>query len=633
MIPSRLHIKFAILIGALTLTGHQSALAVDVFGVKLFDTGTVTPEGTIAYATALHIDEGEEHAGLQVEMRASSLLATQEKDGAADIFALASRARADHERLIAALYAEARYGATIAIRIAGQPLEELRHDSIEVTPGQAVAVDIDIHPGPSFQFGQITFDAAHSTEVAPDLTPSHYGLKSGDAARSTKIISAIDKLREAWRDHGYPLAQVVRKDISADHARSAVDLHVTIDPGPPAVYGWVNVTGASSLSTGTIADQSALEPGKRYDARDINKARDRLRKLESIESVRVVEGSQVDASGGIPMTLEVTERKPRYFGATASMSSLDGAELRAYWGHRNLFGEGERLRIDGAVSQLGEGSIEDSNFNVGAEFTKPGIIDVDTDLFTEFRIEREQPDTYESRFVKGRVGLVRRFSQQLSGTVAVEARYEQIDDVFGSSEYFPLSLTGELDYDTRDHKLDPTSGMHTTVLMRPTVDTLVETAYVSATASIATYAALNGNENIIFAGRFFGGLIAGSSLSDVPASDRFFAGGGSSVRGYEYRSLGPRIDGEIAGGLALIGGSAEARIRINDRFGIVPFIDAAAVSEDSAMSFSDGIYVGAGIGLRYYTSLGPLRLDVAIPLNDHPGQAGFGIYLGLGQAF
>ena len=631
MIRSRRHTLSIVLLSAIIVCGPHAAHAVDVLGIELFGSDAKSPEGMVAYTTLLHILNGD--GDLEKDLRASSILVSKEKEGAADLFTLASRARADQERLVAALYADARYGATIAIKVAGQPLDTLHHDEIEAPAGQSLVVDIEVDPGPRFQFGQIVFDQAGPTDVAPVMEPVHYGLTSGETARSTQILAAIDKVREAWREHGYPLARIVRKDISADHARAAVDLHVTVDPGPPAVYGWVNVTGASGLSTGTIADQSKLAPGKRYDARDISKARERLRKLESIESVRVVEGSHVDQSGGIPMTLEVTERKPRYFGATASMSTLDGAEVHAYWGHRNLFGDGERLRVDGTVSQIGENSIEDSNFKLGVEFTRPGILDIDTDLFTEFRLEREQPDAYESRFVKMRTGLNHRFDERLSGSVAIEARYEEIDDVFGHTEYLPMALSGEVTYDSRDHKLDPTSGLHATALVKPTIDAMVDTAYVSTTASIATYAGLGANENMTLAGRIFGGLIAGASSSDVPASERFYAGGGGSVRGYEYRSLGPRIGGDVAGGLALLGASAEMRIRIDDRFGIVPFIDAAAVSEDTAMRFSDGIYIGAGIGLRYYTSLGPLRLDVAIPLSDHDGQTGYGIYLGLGQAF
>lgn len=619
-----------VLAGSLTLATSNIALAADVLGLQLFGSRPAAVEGAISYTTVIHVPGDTD---LESELRATSILVSHEKEGAADVFSLVARARADQERLIATLYAEALYGATVAIRIAGHPVESLRHEEIVEPTAENLIIDVAVDPGQPFQFGQITFDQTNQTDIAPLMDPHHYGLRSGETAHSTLIVGAIDKLREAWREHGYPLAQIVRQDISADHARSAVDIHVTVDPGPPAVYGWVNVTGASSLSTATIADQSALKPGMRYDTRDIGKARERLRKLESIESVRVVEGSRVDASGGIPMTLDVTERRPRYFGATASMSTLDGAEVRAYWGHRNLFGAGERLRIEGAVAQIGENRIDEANFNLGAEFTKPGIFDIDTDLFTEFRIEREQPDTYESRFAKGRVGFIRRFDLHFSGSIAMEVRYEQINDVFGYNEYLPVALTGEVIYDDRDRKLDPTSGLHATALVEPTIDALVDTAYVSTSASIATYAALGGNENVILAGRLLSGFIAGASPADVPASERFYAGGGGSVRGFEYRSLGPRIDGKVAGGLARIGGSAEVRIRINDRFGFVPFIDAAAVSEDTSMRFSDGIYIGAGIGLRYYTSLGPLRLDVAIPLSDHSGQAGYGIYLGLGQAF
>lgn len=621
----------ALLVCALVSVEASPAAAVDVFGVSIFGAGKKAPEGTLPYDTKIHI-EGDDRA-LADELSSASLLVSQQSDGASDLFALSARARADHERLLAALYAQARYGATVSIEIAGQPLDALTNESTGSASPGPVAVVVSVSPGPVFSFGSIVFEKSSATDVAPSMDPNDYGLAQGAMARSTGIVAAIDRVREAWREYGYPLAQVVRKDIAADHARSAVDVRVTVDPGPPAVYGWVNVTGTSNITTGTIAAQSDLRPGQPFDARDIKKARERLRKLESVESVRVLEGTNVDADGGIPMTIEVTERKPRYFGATASMSTLDGAELRAYWGHRNLFGEGERLRVDAAVDRLGENSIEESGFKFGVEFVKPGILDIDTDLFAEFRLEREQPDFYDSRFVKGRMGLNRRLNKQLSGTAALEARYEQIDDAFGRTEYLPVALNGELVHDSRDNKLDATSGVHATALVKPTLDVLVETAYVSASAAVASYAALDRAENAILAGRLFAGIIAGASAADVPASERIFAGGGGSVRGYEYRSLGPLKGGQVVGGLALVGGSIEARIRISERFGLVPFVDAAAVSADTAMRFSDDFYVGAGIGLRYYTSLGPLRLDVAFPLSDREGQAGYGIYLGLGQAF
>lgn len=617
--------------GAIVAAEARSAAAVDVLGMSVFGGTKSAPEGTLSYATKIDV-EGDDPA-LADELRGVSILVSQQSDGAADPYALTARARADHERLLAALYAEARYGATVSITIDGRPLDEPGDGSIRSAKPDPIAVAVSVRPGPAFTYGAVTFEQSRPTDVAPVMDAMHYGLKQGAIARSTEIVAAIDRVREAWREHGYPLAQIVRKDIAADHARSAVDIHVTVDPGSPAVYGWVNVTGASNISTGTIADQSDLRSGQRFDARDIKKARERLRKLESVESVRVVEGARVDADGGIPVTIEVTERKPRFFGATASMSTLDGAELRAYWGHRNLLGEGERLRVDAVVSQIGENSIEESGFKFGMEFVKPGVWDIDTDLFSEFRLERDQPDYYESRFVKGRMGLNRRFNKRLSGSAAIGARYERIADVFGERDYLPVALDGELAYDSRDKKLDPSSGLHATALVKPTVDALADTAYVSASATVASYAAIDGNDTVILAGRVIANVIAGASPADVPASERIFAGGGGSVRGYEYRSLGPRIGGRVAGGLTAVGGSLEARIRVSEHLGIVPFVDAAAVSADTAMRFSGDFYIGAGIGLRYYTSLGPLRLDVAFPLSDSEGQAGYGVYLGLGQAF
>lgn len=608
------------------------ASAAELFGIQIPGTTKPVPAGALAYAPTINLDGAD--AGLLDALKEASLLVTDKDQGAADVAALAARARADHDRLLAALYAEAHYGATISIRIAGTPLEDMRGLSAEpAIDAHPIHVDIAIAPGPLFRFGAVQLAATRPHDDAPAMNPADYGIEPGAPARSTAIITAIERLQEAWRMRGFPLASVARKEIAADHARNLVDVDIAIDPGPPAVYGWVNVTGAKRIETGTIAAQSALKPGRRYDPRDLKRARERLRKLEGVESVRIIEGREVDASGGIPVTLEVSERKQRYIGATASMSTLDGGEARAYWGHRNLLGEGERLRVDAALGQIGNHGIDDTDLKLGAEFVKPGILDIDTDLFTEFRLEREHPDTYESRFVKGRVGLMRRMSETLSGSVALETRYEEIEDAFGRNQYLPVSMTGELVHDSRDNRLDPGSGYHATLTLKPTADALVHAAYVSGTASLATYRALQDDDRVVLAGRILGGFVAGATVADVPASERLHAGGGGSVRGYQYRSLGTLVDGRVVGGLALIGASMEARIRLGDRFGIVPFLDIAAVSHDTSLRFADSVYVGAGVGLRYYTALGPLRLDVAVPLGDHHGQSGYGIYLGLGQAF
>lgn len=604
----------------------------ELFGVSIFGNSSAVPEGALAYTVAIEIDD-QNDTGLRARIAGASLLVTHVRQGAADAGALTARAHADLEQLTVALYAEARYGAKIEISIDGTPLGVFRADLFEAPAAEPVAVRIRVEPGPMFRFGKVEFLQTTPTDVAPLTDPQLFKLVTGEPARSDLIVAAIDRLVEDWRQAGFPYAQIVKKDILADHARSIVDVSVLVEPGAPATYGWINVVGASDLSTGTIADQSALRPGQRFDPKDLRTTRERLRKLESIESVRIIEGEAVDAEGGIPITLEVTERKPRFFGATAAVSTLDGAEIGAHWGHRNLLGEGERLRVDGSVSRLGAESLDQLQFNAGAVFSKPGILDIDTDLFLEFRFEREVPDAYDSYSGRVKAGLQRRFDEYLTGSIALDGRQTYVEDAFGEHNFTLLSLPVEIDYDTRDNKLDPASGLHMMLRGSPTVDLAAGSAFVQSRAQLASYLALADERRVILAGRVAVGSIAGASLVDVPATLRFFGGGGGSARGYEYRSLGPEFDGEVTGGLGLAEASAELRLRLSETIGLVPFVDVAAVSSHSYFDFNDAIYVGAGLGLRYFSALGPIRLDAAVPLTERDGRSGFGLYIGLGQAF
>lgn len=618
------------LIGPLLLAAVPAAAA-ELFGVQLFGEQHSPQVGSLRYEVVFSLEGGE--AGLKKVLSESSLLVADEAQGAADAFALIARARADRDQLTAALYTQARYGGRVDILVAGRPLSDARPDEMSPTDNETVPVSIHVDAGPVFNFGNVAIDQTQATDAIEQPRPQDYGLTPGQPARSDLIVRAIDRLVEDWRSKGYPFAQVAEKEISADHARREVDVAIRIDPGAPAVYGWISVVGAKDLDSKTIADQSALEPGRRFDPRDLSKSRERLRKLESIESVRIIEGNDVDAGGGIPLTLEVRERKPRFFGGTASVSTLDGAEVNAYWGHRNLLGEGERLRVDGSVSRLGAVAFEDLEFDAGAIFEKPGIYDIDTDLFAEFRMGRDNPEPYDAYSVRLKTGVSHRFSEWTTGSVAIEAGQSRIEDAFGTRHHTLLSTPADIGYDGRDNRLDPASGLHAVGRLVPVVDVAEGGSFLAAEFQVAGYRSIDPDGRMILAGRVAGGSIAGASHSDVPASYRYFAGGGGSVRGYEYRSLGPLVDGRLAGGLSFVSASAELRLRVSEHFGVVPFVDVATVSENSFPEFSEANYVGAGLGLRYYTSLGPLRFDFAVPLTERDNRDEFAFYVGLGQAF
>ncbi|MBA2126736.1 outer membrane protein assembly factor [Hyphomicrobium methylovorum] len=619
----------AIAIASIAKAGPADAL--ELFGVHIFGETSSVAAGDLAYHTSLNISGTEDSSSLEKLISDVSHTMQEQEHGAQDAYTLVARTRGDVDQIRAALYSDGYYAGDIDIRIAGQKLEGLDPATLSTAKDARIEVAFNIATGPRFAFGNVQLTQRSHPNEAPSITAEDLGLVRGAPAKSSIIIAATDKLVESWRVAGFPLARVVDKDISADHAQHAVDVHVEIDPGPPAVYGWVGVSGAPTLNHDTVMDQSKLEPGQRFSPADLKRARDRLAKMPSVESVRVVEGNAVDPNGGIPVSLEVVERKPRYFGATASLSSTDGAEIEAHWGHRNFFGEGEHLRLEGGLSRIGD-NISQLEFDAAAIYTKPGVLDVDTDLISEFRLAREHPDTYESLDASAKVGLAHVFSPALSGSVSLATKFSRVDDAFGQNDYLLISLPIEAAYDTRDKPLDATTGVSILAAVTPTAEAIRGVVFNKSEVQAATYQALDADGHAVLAGRIGAGSIAGAALSEVPASTRFFAGGGGSVRGYDYRSLGPMLDGNVIGGLGYVSASAELRLRVTEQFGIVPFIDAASVTDNPWPSFSD-IFIGAGLGLRYYTAIGPLRIDVATPLTDRDEHSSVAVYIGLGQAF
>jgi translocation and assembly module TamA len=128
--------------------------------------------------------------------------------------------------------------------------------------------------------------------------------------------------------------------------------------------------------------------------------------------------------------------------------------------------------------------------------------------------------------------------------------------------------------------------------------------------------------------------MSGAERDEIPADIRFYAGGGGSIRGYAYQSVGPTQNNEPIGGRSLITMSAELRIKITEKMGLVAFVDGGSAFESAFQDFEETLQWGGGLGFRYFTAIGPLRLDVGIPINRRAGiDDSFQIYVSIGQAF
>lgn len=612
---------------ALGLAAAGPARAFELFGITLFgaEEDTADVVDPLRYSVTLTV-AGDDELRETLE-EASSLVADEERPVSGSL-GLIAKARSDREQLIAALYREARYDGVVTVTIAGRPIDEIEPDA--QFSGEPVPVAVSVDPGSVFTFGAVRLEGD-----AAGLDPARFGLVAGAEAGSDVIIKAEAEIVRVLKEEGRPLAKVAARDVVADHETRTLDVTLDVAAGPVAPYGETTVEGAETVDPAFTAMMAGLEPGRTYSPEEIEEARQRLVDLGVFSSVGVREAGALDASGAIPIRVEVSERKHRYFGVGATISNTEGLGIEGYWGHRNLFGRAEKLRVEGSISRIGDtGQLGKLNYNAAVMFEKPGVLGPASKFYSNVRTVFEHPEAYDRFSIKAASGLEYQFGKvhTVSGEVAVE--WSKVEDALNPAGVRHLLVSIPLQYvfDNRDSRLDPKRGFRVLAFAEPTHDFENGATFVKFRGEASAYRAIDDAGKFVFAARAATGSIVGADLASVPADRRFYVGGGGSVRGYAYQGVGPKDGGKPTGGLSYVEGSVELRIAVNDTFGVVPFIDVGSVSTSRMPSLS-GLKAGAGVGIRYLTPFGPLRVDAAVPLNRDPGDPRFGIYAGIGQAF
>lgn len=604
------------------------ATAFELFGIRLWGSDEKADEAItdpLSYTVTIEVPDADDD--LKEKLENVSSLKNDEERPVSGSLGLMTKARGDREQLVAALYEDARYEGVVDIAIAGKSLDDLPPDA-EFKGQQPVPVTITVRPGQKFTLGDIRLKGD-----AAGMASADFGLISGGDAGSGAVLKAEARLVKALKDEGRPLAKVTDREVVADHDNGRLDVTLTVEAGPVAGIGQTTVEGTEAVDREFTEYMTGLKRGERYSPKQIEDARDRLLGLEVFNSVSLKEGDKLDADGNIPIGVEVSERKPRYFGVGGTFSNTEGLGLEGYWGHRNLFGRAEKLRIEGKISGIGANALGELNYNAGIMFEKPGVVGPASKFFANLKTVYEHPDAYDRFSTKGGMGLSYELDKRQTVSAEVSLDYSKITDSFGKHDYLIASVPLQYVFDNRDNKLNPKSGFRLLAYAEPSYDLLNGATFVKLRGEGSAYQAIDTRGRFVLAGRVALGSIVGAGLQDVPADRRFYAGGGGSVRGYAYQGIGPKdINGKPTGGLSYFETSAEMRVGITDTIGIVPFIDAGTVSTQQFPDFSN-VKVGAGVGLRYITPFGPLRIDGAVPLNREPGDPRFGIYAGIGQAF
>ena len=561
---------------------------------------------------------------------ASNLVALRETSPP-NPFSLVLRAQQDTERLQAVLRSLGYYRGTVTVRVAGQPSDapDLTDVLTQAPAGPPLPVDIAIDPGPAFTIGTVRLTGQVPPEIAARLT-----LVSGVPATAATVLAGRDQLLTMLRDAGHAVAAVELPPAELRPGDRMLDVTLIVTAGPVVHIGKLAFTGLGQVHEDFIRRHMHLQPGDRFSPIALETARSDLAGLGVFSSVRAEPADRLDAEGRLPITLHMTERARHAVSADLAYSTDLGVTVGGAWHHRNLLGNAEQLNVTGSV-QPGGNAVVKPGFSAGVEFVKPDFMVRDQTLTLGVAAVKRSLLTYDQRAVTERAILTRRLTPRWSIGLGLTGEQEQIAQEGVTRNYNLVGVPLQVKYDSTTDLLEPVSGIRAALLVTPTYALGNRTPlFVTAQLSASAYFDLAGNGRSVLAMRGLVGEIFGAaSAFGLPPDQRFYAGGSATVRGFRYQSIGPQFaNGHPIGATAVAAGSVEFRQRIGDNFGAVGFVDVGQASARGAPFTSDW-HAGAGVGLRYYTSIGPIRVDVAVPLNRVPHGDSFELYIGIGQAF
>lgn len=574
-----------------------------------------------ALGAEINFDAGSAGETLTSTLRSSVsaiMIAAGEDATAQDIVAAA---RSDYSNIISALYGQGYYGPTLSIRVDGREASEI---SPFETPTSVDKISVTINTGPAFNFGRAEVAPLPPNTALPD------GFETGQRAQSTIISEAAQTAVTAWRDAGHAKADLTHQQVTADHRNDTLSVDLGITAGPRVTFGALSVDSETTVRADRIHDIAGFPTGTVYSPAELKKVSTRLRNTGVFKSVSLSESETVGPDDTLDFGLQLVDQKPRRIGYGVELSTQEGVSLSSFWIHRNLFGGAERLRVDADVSGI-SGNSGGIDYALGARLTRPATFDADTHGHIAALIEHEDETSYVQDLFELEVGLTRTLSDNMVGEVALGLRHSEISDDLGDRSLTHFILPTTLTWDRRNNTANPTDGFYGSLSLTPFLGINNEaTSGARGYADIRGYRGL-GDGGLVLAGRLQLGALVGDDLDGLPPDLLFFSGGGGTVRGQPYQSLTADYGGGLSGGgRTFIGLSGEARKSVTDAISVVGFYDTGYVGLDD---FNDGAWhSGAGIGARYDTSIGPIRLDVAAPVAGDTGD-GLQLYIGIGQAF
>jgi len=616
---------------------------------------------------------------MEAMLRATSDLVTLRTSAPVSPYALIARARADVERLKTVIESFGYYESKITIQIDGMTLNDPGlADHLNALPKKHDAqVQIRFELGPLYHLRDVKIDA----ELPPSVQGA-FTLKAGMPAVADTVLATGTRLLSALGEQGYAFAKVDPPVAYEDKTQPLLDVTFHVEVGPRVNIGEIHITGLKRVHESLVRRRLLLHTGEVYRTSAIESARADLLSpsIGVFAAVNVKVGTAVDATGGVPITFQLRERLRHTFGVSGAYSTDLGGSGTLNWGDRNVFGNAEQFNVSASITGLGGSATNGLGYDLPIKYILPDFGHRDQSL--QFAVEalKQELVAYDQTAFKAGVTLTRKLDKNWTVSAGINATEETIDQIVGEElsgsgtaptytpvrqtfDYTLVALPLVLSYDSTDLASpldDPTHGVRGSLSLVPTHSLGHSNAtFLVTTVKLATYFDLDHllptePGRSVVAARALIGSAEGPGVESLPPDQRFYGGGSSSIRGYPYQSVGPyfpilsdcpanatsappcKVAGQTTypiGATTISAGTLEFRQRIAKNFGTVLFIDGGQVGNSLKLSATN-LFFGIGTGVRYYTPIGPIRVDFAVPLKryDTDPQA-FQIYIGLGQAF
>lgn len=561
--------------------------------------------------------EGTQDSELLELVRSSSQLEKLKETPPSTFLGLKRRAEEDIENMTLALHSQARYNAKIVFQIE--------------SPDRII---VSIDPGPTypfkvfkvryFQYGEEVSDEFLSCPI--DL--ADLGIEIGSPALPETILSAEDSILEHLKKQGYAFSSIKKRDVFADQEAKEVIVWLGVETGPLTFFGPLTLKGRDRVNENYFYKKLKWMEGDQYSPEMIEKTQEALEMSGLFKSVNISYPDEPGEGHLLPIELTVSEAKQRSVGFGLNFMTSWGLGFTGEWEDRNFRGEGQTLSARADIWQnLQEGSIS---------YLIPEFQREDQNLIwtLDWQHERTKSFTENAFSISGIID--RKLNDRLKfsyGGMFKRLRSER-SDFNGTFNLFKTPL--QLRWSNIDSILDPSSGATFQLKVEPSLQvTEPYFAYVINTFTGTFYQSLTKDKRHIFAAKLTAGTIFGASENEIPPPERFYAGSESTLRGYRYKTVSPiGRDHKPLGGRSILVYTLELRNRISENFGLVLFYDIGNVYKSYYPDFKEGFRQSTGLGIRYYTPIGPLRLDLAFPLNkrkhiDNSLEA----YFSIGQSF